>query len=258
MRLAYTSDLHGNLELYLALFDLAVASDAQAVVVGGDLLPHFSRLSNAVEGQSAFITRELRPLLERFRAERPGCRVWLLAGNDDWAAAIAQLGGLERDGLAVALHGRAMPLGRDAPSIAGYACVPPTPFSIKDFERPDEGSQRAASFGQAYTSLEGAIRPLGEFEFAQRPSIADELGALAELSAPSRTIYVCHTPPAETPLDLMRGGRHVGSPALRAAAHTARPYPRGAGAERPLRLPDRPDVVRQPGPRCAAPARRDA
>jgi hypothetical protein len=109
-----------------------------------------------------------------------------------------------------------MPLGRDAPSIAGYACVPPTPFSIKDFERPDEGSQRAASFGQAYTSLEGAIRPLGEFEFAQRPSIADELGALAELSAPSRTIYVCHTPPAETPLDLMRGGRHVGSPALRA------------------------------------------
>ncbi len=221
MRLAYASDLHGNVAHYQELLALAIRSQAEAIVVGGDLFPHEPRVAEAISTQRRFLEAQLRPLLAAFRAEYPTVAVLLLAGNDDWAAAIAGLADLEHDGLAFALHGQVCRLGTTA--IAGYACVPPTPFSIKDFERPDSGSQRAASFGKAYTSEVEGIRSLSEVEFMQRPTIAAELALLAQQSNPQHTIYVCHTPPANTPLDQMRGERHVGSPALRTFIETHAP-----------------------------------
>jgi uncharacterized protein len=214
MRLAYASDLHGNLGLYQALLTLAVDSNAQLVIVGGDLLPHASRVQQAIAVQRQFIVHELQPLLLAFRERCPDVPVLLLAGNDDWAASIEQLTMLEEQQLAYALHGRVVQIADLA--VAGYACVPPTPFSIKDYERPDDGSLRNVSFGMAYSSQGDTIQPLSAFDFWQKPSIASELEALAQQSIPAATIYVCHTPPFNTPLDQMRGDRHVGSPALRA------------------------------------------
>jgi Icc-related predicted phosphoesterase len=223
MRLAFAADLHGNLSLYQGLLELATSAQAQAVVVGGDLFPHESRIDRAIAVQRAFLDDAIRPLLIRFRADRPDAIVALLPGNDDWeASALPGLAALERDGLAISIHGRALPLAEGL-WIAGYACVPPTPFSIKDFERPDKGSQRGVSFGKAYSSETGGIAPLSEFEFLKRPNIAAELEALAQQSDPARTVYVCHTPPANTPLDQMRGERHVGSPGLRAFIEQRQP-----------------------------------
>lgn len=244
MRLVYTADLHGDISGYRALLGLAQATGARAAIVGGDLLPHAIRRDDALAAQRAFIEHELAPLLAEFRASQPGIGVYLLAGNDDWAAAIAALDPLERSGLAFPLHGRVYRLpanehrgagieNRDAgadepqPSIfnppsstglwlAGYACVPITPFSIKDYERRDEGPAPPFDFGMAYVSTSGAITAAYPQQLAALPSIADELAALAERSDPRRTIYVCHTPPANTPLDQMPRGRHVGSRALRA------------------------------------------
>ena len=39
MIVVYTSDLHGNKELYAELFELAEERRAQAVIIGGDMLP---------------------------------------------------------------------------------------------------------------------------------------------------------------------------------------------------------------------------
>jgi uncharacterized protein len=100
--------------------------------------------------------------------------------------------------------------------LAGYACVPLTPFSIKDYERRDDGPLPPFSFDMAYTSWSGEIQPAHAEELAALPSIAEALAALAERSDPQHTIYVCHTPPFDTPLDAMPRGRHVGSKALRA------------------------------------------
>jgi len=100
--------------------------------------------------------------------------------------------------------------------LAGYACVPLTPFSIKDYERRDDGPLPPFGFGMAYASWSGEIRPVTARDVAAQPSIAEGLEALARRSDPSRTIYVCHTPPANTPLDNMPRGKHVGSRALRA------------------------------------------
>jgi Icc-related predicted phosphoesterase len=214
MRLVYTSDMHGNLAMYRDLLDLAAERQAQAVIVGGDLLPHAIKLADAIEIQQTFITDTLRPLLAEFRAAHPDTAVYLLAGNDDWAAAIAALNELEAEGLAYPLHQRVFALTDDL-WLAGYACVPITPFSIKDYERRDEDDIPAYSFEMAYTSAGGKPVKASPATFLLQPSIAADLEALAQQSDPARTLYVCHTPPHNTGLDKMRA-KQVGSKAVRA------------------------------------------
>lgn len=214
MRIAYTADLHGNLSDYRALCEFAARHEAHAIVVGGDLLPHAIRRDDALTTQRTFVERDLASLLRAFRVRHPATMVYLLPGNDDWATAYDAVEELAAEELALPLHERVYQISDDL-WIAGYACVPPTPFSIKDFERRDEGRTQSFSFEHALTSRGGAIRPLQYHEFEAWPSIAEDLAALAARSDPRRTVYVCHTPPADTPLDLMSNRRHVGSRALR-------------------------------------------
>lgn len=222
MRLVYTADLHGDIDSYRALLDRAATTGARAAIVGGDLLPHAIKLDNAIQVQRDFIEQGLRPLLERFRAAHPHIDVYLLPGNDDWAAAITALDDLEAAGLAYPLHERVYAFAPAAHGqqralwLAGYACVPFTPFSIKDYERRDDGPPPMFTFAKAYASWSGAVQPIKAPALAALPSIAEALAALARQSDPARTVYVCHTPPADTPLDQMPREKHVGSRALRA------------------------------------------
>jgi Icc-related predicted phosphoesterase len=218
MRLVYTADLHGDIESYRALLELAVTTGARAAIVGGDLLPHAIKLQDSIESQRDFIPTQLRRLLIEFRERRRLVAVYLLAGNDDWAAAITALADLEQEELAYPLHERVYQLhAGDQPPLwlAGYACVPVTPFSIKDYERRDDRPLPPFNFGMAYTSWNGSIESIDAATLSSRPSIADDLDKLAQQSDPRRTIYVCHTPPGDTALDQMPRGRHVGSRALR-------------------------------------------
>lgn len=213
MRIVYTSDLHGSIERYRSLLELAATQSAQAAIVGGDLLPNTVRIAEAIATQRSFITDELRPLLTEFRAAHPTIAVYLLAGNDDWAAAIAALDDLEREHLVYPLHKRVYPLEAGL-WLAGYSCVPITPFSIKDYERHDGGDIPIYSFAMAYTSASGEPKKTSLPALLRLPTIGADLAALAKHSDPTCTIYVTHTPPAETRLDKMRT-KHVGSQALR-------------------------------------------
>lgn len=228
MRLVYTADLHGDLDSYQALLDYAVSTGAQAAIVGGDLLPHAIKLDVALQIQRDFINTKLRPLLEVFHRQHPEIKIYLLAGNDDWAAAISALDDLEKAGLAYPLHERVYPLISDAPLeqrlwIAGYACVPITPFSIKDFERCDVDSMPPFSFRMAYASWSGAIESITAGALLRQPSITRSMEQLAVRSNPLQTIYVCHAPPANTALDHMPRDRHIGSEALRTFIETHTP-----------------------------------
>jgi Icc-related predicted phosphoesterase len=213
MRLVYTADLHGHLAGYQHLCELAVQYTAQAAIVGGDLLPHGISINDAIQAQRDFIEQALRPLLEQFRAAHPEIAVYLLPGNDDWAAAVETLAALELAGLAHLLHERVFALTEHL-WLAGYACVPITPFSVKDYERRDEGDPPAYSFAMAYTSVGGQPVKTSLDAMLGWPSIGEDLAALAQQSDPARTIYVCHTPPYHTSLDAMPN-KHVGSRALR-------------------------------------------
>ncbi|MFP4439311.1 MAG: metallophosphoesterase [Chloroflexaceae bacterium] len=213
MLLVYTADLHGNIAGYRQLLELAAQRNAQAVIVGGDLLPPDIKIATAIQNQRAFIQNSLRPLLMEFHTAHPDIAVYLLPGNDDWAAAIAALDDLEQEGLVHPLHQRVFALADDL-WLAGYACVPITPFSIKDYERHDGGDLPSYSFAMAYTSASGQPEKASVATMLRRPTIAEDLEALARQSNPARTIYVSHAPPHDTGLDLMRN-KHAGSRSLR-------------------------------------------
>ena len=88
----FATDLHGNVESYERLF----AADADAVVLGGDLLPHIKgTLEHRLETQREFC----RGFLSEKFSSRP---CYWIAGNDDWAAALPLL-----EGKGTAIHGRA-------------------------------------------------------------------------------------------------------------------------------------------------------
>jgi Icc-related predicted phosphoesterase len=214
MRLIYTSDLHGDLASYRRLLELAVSKQAAAVVVGGDLFPHGIRIDSACQKQQQFVQSELRPLLVEYRSTQPQRAVYLLPGNDDWLTAYRELVALEAEQLVYGLHEQSFALS-EGWWLAGYGCVPVTPFSMKDFERLDDDRVPTYSFEMAYVSWEGTPRRVTLAELLAQPKIGTALQQLATRSDPQRTIYVCHTPPFATPLDQRRGGKSIGSQALR-------------------------------------------
>lgn len=205
----FASDLHGNRQAYDRLFSL----DADAIVLGGDLLPYpLKRGGELLALQRDFVTDYLAA---RF-ATRP---CFWIPGNDDWEAALPLL-----DGKGTPVHGRAVPF-LDGFSLAGYGCVPVTPFGMKDFDRYDDDRWEPASVPARclWSSAEG-IASVTLREVRSRPTIEADLERLAALSDPSRTVYVLHSPPYGTSLDRLRGGlTPIGSRAIRRFIDRRRP-----------------------------------
>ncbi|MCO5172141.1 MAG: metallophosphoesterase [Planctomycetes bacterium] len=217
MKLLFATDPHGNQAAYDDLLARARGLDVQTLVLGGDLLP-LAHGGDRLAAQLRFAREWLPGWLERARAQ--GARVFAVMGNDDWACCAPHLARLEREGLFALLHGRAAPLD-EARWIAGYPCVPVTPFSMSDWDRLDAPGWRPPRPPKNVVLSDvagegGRVRAATLEEVAARPSIEEDLEALALQSDPARTVYVVHTPPWGAALDVMHGGAHIGSRALRA------------------------------------------
>lgn len=205
----FATDLHGNSDAYEALFGM----DADAIVLGGDLLPYPLRAGgDLLAMQRNFAQKFLAPML----ATR---RCYWIPGNDDWEAVLPIL-----EGHGTPIHGRAVPF-LDGLSIAGYSCVPVTPFGMKDFDRRDvEGWEPPQTPKRCLRSGPSGIEPVPLRAVLERPTIASDLDRLAGLSDPARTVYVVHSPPYATTLDRLQGGiTPIGSRALRAFIERRRP-----------------------------------
>lgn len=199
--IVYASDLHGNHSAYQKLFSL----ETDAVVLGGDLLTYpLKSGGDLLALQRRFIEGFLAPLM----ATRP---CYWIPGNDDWGAL---LGPLESAGTAI--HGRAVPF-LDGLSIAGYACVPITPFGMKDFDRVDiPGWEPRQPPERCLWSSPAGVEPVPLRAVQDRPTIEADLAALAAQSDPAKTVYVTHSPPYATTLDRLHGGiTPIGSRAVR-------------------------------------------
>lgn len=216
LRILHAADLHGNLAHYRELLSLAVTRASHCVVIGGDLFPGGRSLADLVQAQRQFITGLLRPLLERFKETNPDKTIYLMMGNDDLAVNMDKLEEMVREGILRLLHLCTYPLS-DSLSIAGYGCVPPTAFMIKDWERLDADRSAVPDRSyQACSSGSGSIEPVDAREwFLSHETIEEELGMLARLSDPAHTIYVSHAPPYATMLDVLYDGRHRGSRSVR-------------------------------------------
>ncbi|MCU0235489.1 MAG: metallophosphoesterase [Acidobacteria bacterium] len=209
----FASDLHGRESRYQTLFSLLRAERPQAVFLGGDLLP---------AGAPDFSAGFLLPALSRLRREMGGeyPRVFLILGNDDPRREEAVLIRHEKEGLWQYVHNRRVAWGPYA--VYGYACVPPTPFLLKDWERYDvsrfvDPGCVAPEDGRFSSEVAGEEKGF--------PTIQEDLEALAGADPLQGAIFLFHSPPYQTRLDRAAlDGRqvdgapmdvHVGSIAIR-------------------------------------------
>ena len=217
-RCQFVSDLHGRPDRYEKLLAAAEAERPGAIFLGGDLLPSGWRSLSTGDFLLDWLAPRLEGLRSRLGPEYP--RVIAVFGNDDPRPEEASLARLERRGLVEHAHGRRIALGPHP--VYGYACVPPTPFALKDWERYDVSrfvDPGGVSPEEGYRSV--AV-PEGDTKWG---TIAGDLEALVGVADVSRAVFLFHSPPHGTALDRAAlDGRavdhapldvHVGSIAIR-------------------------------------------
>jgi Icc-related predicted phosphoesterase len=223
----FVSDLHGNLDRYEKLFTAVRAERPTAVFLGGDLFPG-PYLGH--EGES-FVTQFLAPECARLRETlgKDYPHIFLVLGNDDPRSEEPHVLAAAAQGLWEYAHLRRIAFG--AFTVCGYACIPPSPFPHKDWERydvsrhvepgsipPDEG-WRSVPLDPDDVAHGTIARDLARFDGTR-----DDL---------ARTIFLCHCPPHDTPLDraALDGVKidhapldvHIGSIAVRRFIETQQP-----------------------------------
>jgi Icc-related predicted phosphoesterase len=210
----FATDLHGRRARYERLAERMLAERPDAVFLGGDLLAH-RMFGDAAED---FLGGFVAPLLRS--AGGRAARLFVILGNDDPRTAEDAVVACERRGDWTYLHDRAVTWHEFG--VFGYACVPPTPFLLKDWERYDVSRH----VDPGCVSPEEGRRTVAVDERAIRyGTITNDLDALAGNRDLSRAIFLFHTPPYDTVLDRAAlDGRmvdhapvdvHVGSIAVR-------------------------------------------
>jgi uncharacterized protein len=167
----------------------------------------------------------LAALRETLRGAYP--RTFLILGNDDHRSSEQAIQQGASDGLWAYVHMRRAAFAGFA--VYGYACVPPTPFAGKDWERYDVSryvDPGCVSPEEGWRSV-----PVDEADL-RYGTIAGDLNRLAGGEDVARAIFLCHSPPYRcldrAALDGVRVDHapvdvHVGSLALRRFIETRQP-----------------------------------
>lgn len=209
----FASDLHGRLDRYEKLSKALLREKPAALFLGGDLLPH---------GRAGTTEDFLIPGFAKLKSDlgKDYPRVFLILGNDDPRREEPGVLEGERRGLWEYAHNKRLVFGSYA--VYGYACIPPTPFLLKDWERYDVSRY----VDPGCVSPEDGARsvPVAENE-ARFATIARDLEGLAGSADLSGAVFLFHAPPYRTALDRAAlDGRnvdhapldvHVGSIAIR-------------------------------------------
>jgi Icc-related predicted phosphoesterase len=195
-RCFFVSDLHGRLDRYRKLLTAMAEERPGAVFLGGDLLP-FGAPALPGAGED-FLLDWLGPRLSDLRARLGPAYPPVLAifGNDDPRVEEGSLAELERRGLVLHVHRRRIVVS--GVSVYGYACVPPTPFLLKDWERYDVS--RFVDPGSISPEQGRRSVPVPEGE-AKWGTIAADLEALVSGDDVSGAVFLFHSPPYRTALD---------------------------------------------------------
>ena len=217
MRILYTSDIHANPGHLESMARAVWVHDVDTLIVGGDLVPHYLPRKpgmSILEAQAVYLELTLVPALKRLKAQTE-ITIYLDLGNDDFAANRRILEDHSGD-LIHLLHMQKHAL-TDQVDLVGYMTVPPTPFTRKDWEKPDSRA-RPYSPGSR-VRLDGHITSGGSMAEVTLDINTDETIAadLEQLSAriDGPFVFVAHCPPYGTPLDVLFSGEHAGSLSIR-------------------------------------------
>ncbi|MBD3366749.1 MAG: hypothetical protein GF405_01080 [Candidatus Eisenbacteria bacterium] len=218
----FTSDLHGQLGRYRSLWRHVEQESPDAVLLGGDLLPHMYASLTLDPSHADFVNGVLAPGFRRLREQMGDAYpdVLLILGNDDPRFEESAVLSAGADGLWRYIHERRV-MSRGVP-VYGYANVPPTPFLLKDWERYDVS--RFVDPGSV-SPEEGRRTVPVDARRVRYATIIEDLNRLAGEDELSNAVFLFHSPPYETCLDRAAlDGRmvdhvpldvHVGSIAIR-------------------------------------------
>lgn len=210
MKIVFVTDLHGDIEKYEAVFDVAVDYGAFAVVNAGDMLP----TSGDVLNQGDFISSYLPGHFSRYEAA--GIYYICFLGNSD----LEMFDPLFEE--TCGMFSSIVNLAQRTFEINGYVFVGMNlsvdyPYRFKDRCRKDTDDyvferQRA----KAVLSSSAGLREVDDWiaYVNTLPTLEEELNKLVRQPDMSRSIYVMHMPPVKLGFDRCRDGREAGSHAV--------------------------------------------
>jgi len=219
MKVLYTSDLHGEIHLYQELLSLAISSSSEIMVIGGDLFPSFpptKRYEDMVPNQKIFIDQFLSPFFKRMLETTSVQQIFLMPGNWDLGYPYLFKEPTER---IIDLNQRSYRL-KNGYELIGYPFVPPTPFRPKDYEKMDDREapwppQKNPSYILSSDQTD-QLTPIDPYLYLRgRETIEEDLDRLPKPLYQKRTIYIMHSPPFGTRLDLIQGGKSAGSRSIK-------------------------------------------
>jgi len=190
----FASDLHGKNDRYRKLFVEIKKQLPVAVFLGGDLLPH-SLYTNPDYDDfiDDFLIPGFQDLKNDLKHRYPD--VFLILGNDD--ARIHETRVIEAESLGIWKYIHMKKCLFMGYRIFGYACVPPSPFLLKDWEKYDVSryvDPGCVPPGDGYHS----VPPPEDVDYT---SIVKDLQKLAGNENLSKAVFLFHAPPYDTQLD---------------------------------------------------------
>ncbi len=229
----YTSDIHGNEVQYSKLIQYAIKISADTIIIGGDIAPKGGSIEDYIGYQRNFLEYRLPEMLQPLKKDLSNSHLFLMMGNDDCAV---NMDTLEKSNLFKVMHNKRIKLTEDF-EIVGYSFVPITPFGIKDWEKYDL-SKIPATLKKEYARRKVTNYRLDGFKSTKRgwrtfqfdsnvemkDSIQTDLSGKIFSKNPHKTMYVIHTPPDNTNLDIVLNRNHVGSMAVRLFIEEKQPY----------------------------------
>ncbi len=217
MKILYTSDIHTNANHLSSLMSRMVSESPDALIIGGDIIPHHlpeEYVKGILMAQETYLKTIFVPMMEELKRQQ-NIRIFLDLGNDDFISARNALEA-HNGHMFRLLHMQRHDLTRHV-DVLGYMMVPPTPFQLKDWEKPD--TKHVPYAKDNHVILNGYRSSTGNLEnytlnLSSDDTIEQDLIRL-EKSVDKPFILVSHSPPYGTPLDVLYDGKHVGSISLR-------------------------------------------
>jgi Icc-related predicted phosphoesterase len=219
MKVLYTSDLHGEISLYQDLSELSATSSAEIIAVGGDLLPSFppsKRYEDMIPNQRIFIDEFLLPFFKKILLTTSVKQIFLIPGN--WDLGYPFLFRELSEGI-IDLGQKNYRL-KNGYELIGYPFVPPTPFRPKDYEKMDDTEApwppqknpshiRVSEYGDQLNPIDPQVY------LREQGTIHEDLNRLPKPIDYRKTIYMMHSPPFATTLDLIQGRKQAGSRSIK-------------------------------------------